>query len=170
VRRAFIVDLAVEDRAAADLSVGGVFVPNATVNFDDECQIVLRAGTEDVTVAARAVQISEAGAGFQIEDMTPALRERIASLLTLAKHVNVDLERKKTLTRTRAHAPTEELRRAANGSIAPSNRRNADRRMAEGSISPIVAFAPTQSDEAFAEKIRAAHLAADAKKSDDTDD
>ncbi len=164
------MDLAVEDRAAADLSVGGVFVPNATVNFDDECQIVLRAGSEDITVVARAVQITESGAGFQIEGLTPALRQRIASLLTLAKHVNVDLDRKKTLTRTRAYAPTEEMRRAANGSIAPLTVRIPERRMAVGSIAPIVAFAPTQSDEAFAEKIRAAKRAADDGASDDTDD
>ena len=163
MRRAYIVDLAVEDRAAADLSVGGVFIPNATVNFDDECHIVLRAGTEDVTVVARAVQITETGAGFQIEGMTRALRTRIAALVELAKHVNLDLERKKTLTHPLAAIET--IRRAAHGSIAPSNR--PERRMAEGSISPIVAFAPTQDATSLADKARAAKLAADRSDTDD---
>ena len=161
MRRAFIVDLSVEAGAAADLSVGGVFIPNASVDFDDECQIVLRAGSEDITVEARAVQITEAGVGFQIE-MTSELRARIAALIELAKHVNLDLERKKTLTRSLAD--TESTVRRAAGSVPPINRR-----MAEGSISPVVAAMPTLRDESLAEKIRAA-LAADAKPSDETDD
>jgi hypothetical protein len=144
VRRAFIVDLAVEERAATDLAVGGVYIPNATVEFDDECHIVLRAGAEDVTVVARAVQITELGAGFQIEGMTRELRERIAALVELAKHVNLDLERKKTLTHSLAAA--EATRRVAAGSISPINRRGVERRMAGGSISPIVAVAPTDPD------------------------
>jgi hypothetical protein len=160
VRRAFIVDLSSEAGAAADLSVGGVFIPNASVDFDDECQIVLRAGAEDVTVIARVVHITEAGAGFQIESMTGELRERIAALVELAKHVDLDLERKQTLTRALA----ETTERRAAGSMPPINRR-----MAEGSISPVVAAIPTQRDESLAEKIRAA-LAADAEPRGETDD
>jgi hypothetical protein len=137
VRRAFILDLTAEERVASDLSVGGVFVPNATVDLDDECRIILRAGDEDVTVDARVVQITETGAGFQIEGMTDKLRERISALVELAKHVNLDLERKKT----------EAIRRAPVGSIPPVSRRGG--RIAEGSISPIVVAAKdgTESDD-----------------------
>jgi len=157
MRHAFILDLTADERAATDLSAGGVFIPNATVDFDDECHIVLRAGTEDITVIARAVQITEAGAGFQIEGLNRELRERINNLITLAKHVNLDLERKKTL---------DAIRRPPAGSIPPHNRRSAAR-MAEGSISPIVAFAPTQEDASLGDKARSAlKLAADP----DTDD
>src|SRR5215204_2469242 len=102
MRHAFVLDLVAHEHAANDLSVGGVFIPNATVGFDDECHIVLRAGFEDVTVVARAVQITDAGTGFQIEGMTRELRQRIAALLALAKHANLDLQRKKTLTRSLA--------------------------------------------------------------------
>jgi hypothetical protein len=154
VRRAFVLDLVADERAANDLSVGGVFIPTATVDFDDECHIVLRAGSHDVKVIARAVHITEAGAGFQIEGMTRELRERIAALITVAKHMNLDLQRKKTLTL----AATDASRRTAAGSIAPSTRRGA--RIAMGSISPIVAFAPTQHDETLADKARAAEAAA----------
>jgi hypothetical protein len=156
MRHAFVLDLVADERAASDLSVGGVFIPNATVNFDDECHIVLRAGTEDLTVVARAVQITEEGAGFQIEGMTRELRVRIAALLIQAKHVSLDLQRKATLTRSLA---ATEGRRTAAGSVAPSSRRGA--RIAAGSISPITAIAPTQRDEALADKARSAQIAAD---------
>jgi hypothetical protein len=162
MRRAFVLDLSVDQRAVNDLPIGGVFIPNATVDFDDECHIVLRAGPQDVTVVARAVQVTEDGAGFQIEGMTRELRDRIAALVALAKHATLDIERKPTLTRSLAAA--EPIHRAAAGSIPPINRRSA--RIAEGSISPIVAFAPTQRDEALADKARAAQIAADT----DTDD
>jgi hypothetical protein len=164
MRRAFIVDLDVDRRAGDDLSAEGVFIPDADVEFDDECHILLRAGNEDVTVIARAVQVTDEGAGFQIVGMTPELRERIASLVTLAKHV--DLDRKKTLNRWLAG--TESSRRAA-GSIPPNNRRGAAR-VAQGSISPIVAFAPTQRGEALADKARSAQIAADTDVDPDTDD
>jgi hypothetical protein len=163
MRRAFILDLVVEGRAADDLSAGGVFVPNAFVEFDDECQIVLRAGGDEVTVDARAVQILDGGAGFQIE-MTPQLRERISALITLAKH-HVDLDRKKTLTRVLADEGT---RRVATGSIPPTPRRSAAR-VAEGSISPILAFAPTQDGEALADKARTAKLSVDKRGRADTE-
>ncbi|HTL36868.1 MAG TPA: hypothetical protein VL326_27220 [Kofleriaceae bacterium] len=151
MRRAFILDLVVEGRAAEDLSAGGVFIPNASVEFDDECQIILRAGGEDMTVEARAVQILDTGAGFQIEGITPELRLRIAALVELAKHASLDLERKKTLTRSLAG---EAGRRPA-GSIPPSTRRSSAR-VAEGSISPILAFAPTQQGAPLADKARSA--------------
>jgi hypothetical protein len=161
MRRAFVIDLDVDKRAGDDLSAEGVFIPDADVEFDDECHILLRAGHEDITVIARAVQVTDEGAGFQIVGMTPELRERIASLVALAKHV--DLDRKKTLNRWLAG--TESSRRAAAGSIPPDTRRGAAR-VAQGSISPIVAFAPTQQDEAFADKARSAQRAA---KTDDSD-
>jgi hypothetical protein len=164
MRRAFILDLVVEGRAADDLSAGGVFVPNAFVEFDDECQIVLRAGGEEVTVDARAVQILDEGAGFQIESMTPELRNRISALVTLAKH-HVDLDRKKTLTRVLADEAT---RRVATGSIPPTPRRSAAR-VAEGSISPILAFAPTQDGEGLAAKARSAKISADKRGRADTE-
>jgi hypothetical protein len=142
-----------------------VFIPNADVDFDDECHILLRAGHEDITVIARAVQVTEEGVGFQIVGMTRELRDRIAALVTLAKHV--DLDRKKTLTRWLAG--TEPSRRAAAGSVPPLTARRGAARVADGSISPIAAFAPTQRDEVLSEKVRAARRAAEAEL-EDTDD
>ncbi|HUS33465.1 MAG TPA: hypothetical protein VMZ53_33415 [Kofleriaceae bacterium] len=162
MRRAFILDLSTHGQAAKDLSVGGVFIENASVDFDDECHIILRAGSEDLTVTARAVQILEGGAGFQIEGMNRELRERIATLVDLAMHS--DLDRKKTLPHSLAKL--EAAKRSAAGSIPPETRRSA--RVAAGSISPILGLAPTQQDDALGDKIRAAKLALDREK--ETDD
>ena len=164
MRRAFILDLDVDDRAVNDLLAGGVFIRDATVDFDDEVHIMLRAGDNDVIVVARAVQVTEEGAGFQIEGMTRELRERIAALVALAKHVDGDQERRKKFAR--ASTATDAIRRAAAGSIPPSVRRAA--RVADGSLSPIAALAPTQRDEALAEKARSAQIAAETDT--DTDD
>jgi hypothetical protein len=157
MRRAFILDLVVEGRAAEDLSAGGVFIPNASVDFDDECQIILRAGGEDLLVEARAVQILDAGAGFQIEGMTPELRDRIAALIELAKHADLDIQRTKTMSRV------------PSASIPPDTRRGGAR-VAQGSISPILAYAPTQQGAPLADKARTAAKAARADTENDTDD
>jgi hypothetical protein len=151
VRRAFVLDLTADETATTHLAVGGVFIPNATVEFDDECHIVLRAGDEDVTVIARAVQITEGGAGFQIERMTDELRARIEALVMLAQRAD-HTGRAPTLPRSLS---ATDAQRSAAGSIPPINQR-AERRMAEGSISPIVASLPTQRDETLAAKVRAA--------------
>lgn len=153
MRRAFIVDLTTADRFAKDLEVGGIYIPGATVDLDDECQVVLRAGTEEIRVSARVVLVDDEGAGFEIEGLTPELRKQIISLVEISKYV-VDLQRTKTLTG--ALAETDAARRRPIGSIPPVTRR-----AAQGSISPITAFAPTQQDESLAETAAAARSAAD---------
>lgn len=125
MRRAFIVDLATADRFEKDLEVGGIYIPGAAVDLDDECHVVLRAGTDEITVTARVVLVDDDGAGFEIEGLTPELRKNIVSLV----------ESNKTVTRTLAEA--EATRRRPEGSIAPGTRRLDLRRAAQGSISPI---------------------------------
>jgi hypothetical protein len=144
MRRAFIVDLTSGNRFAKDLEVGGIYVPGATVDLDDECHVVLRAGTDEITVTARVVLVDEEGAGFEIEGLTRELRQQISALVDNSKHV-VDLERNKTATR--ALAETDPTRRRAAGSIVPATRLGDGRRIAQGSISPTTAVAPTRADE-----------------------
>ena len=136
-----------------DLEVGGVYIAGAAVEFDDQCHLVLRAGTEELSVQARAVLVTDDGVGLQIEELTGEVRARIAALLEIAKYV--DLERKQTL---------DKLRRSPASSIAPTPRA----RVANGSISPITAYAPTQEGERLAGNARAAQNAAgDDDESDD---
>jgi hypothetical protein len=109
------------------------------------------------------VLVDEEGAGFEIEALTHELRKQILALVDISKHL-VGLERRKTITRALAEsAPT---RRRAAGSIAPGTRLGDGRRVAQGSISPITAFAPTQEDDSLAKKAADARIAAD----DDDDD
>jgi hypothetical protein len=157
---AFVVDISGVARAAQDLSAGGVYVPEASVALDQECRILLRAGDAEVMVRARAVLVTEEGAGFQIEEITTELRERIAALVELAK--DGGLGRRKTLTR--ALADGEAMRRSPAGSIPPTTHPARARRIAQGSLSPLVALAPTQRDETLAQKARLA------QQSDDCDD
>jgi hypothetical protein len=154
--RAFIVDLTTGDRFAKDLEVGGIYIPGATVDLNDVCHIVLRAGSDEITVTARVVLVDEDGAGVEIEGLTPELRKQIGSLLEISKYV---VANKQTLTRTLAD--TDPMRRRAAGSIAPGTRLGDGRRAAQGSISPITAFAPTQQDDSLAEQAAAARVAAD---------
>ncbi|HEX5063842.1 MAG TPA: hypothetical protein VFV99_30895 [Kofleriaceae bacterium] len=165
MRRAFLVDLTTADRFAKDLEVGGIYISGATVNLDDECHVVLRAGTDEIRVSARVVLVNEEGAGFEIEALTHELRNQIRALVDISKHL-VSLERRKTLTR--ALAESDPMRRRAAGSIAPGTRLGDGRRVAQGSISPIAAFAPTQEDDSLAKKAAAAQIAAD--DDDDVDD
>ena len=153
MKHAFVVDIAADPRCMRDLEVGGVYIAGATVKFDDVCHLVLRAGNEELTVAARAVLVTEDGVGLQIEALTTETRARIAALVEIAKYV--DLERKQTL---------DKIRRAPASSIAPNPRA----RVANGSISPITAYAPTQEGEHLADKARTAKNAAD--DDDESDD
>ena len=163
MRRLFLVDLTSADRFAKDLEVGGIYIPDATVNLDDECHVVLRAGTQEIRVTARAVLVNDEGAGFEIEALTPELRKQILALVDISKYL-ISIERKQTLTRVLAES--DPGRRRAAGSIAPGTRAGEGRRVAQGSISQITAFAPTQEDEALARKAAAARIAAN----DDDDD
>jgi hypothetical protein len=164
MRSAFLVDLTSGDRFAKDLEVGGIYIPGATGELHDECHVVLRAGTDEISVTARVVLVDEEGAGFEIEGLTRELRKQISGLVEISKHA-VDLERKKTITRTLAE--TDPTRRRALGSIAPATQRGDGRRVAQGSISPITALAPTQEDDSLANQATAPRVAADEVDDDD---
>jgi hypothetical protein len=152
--RAFFVEVT-DERTARDLEAGGVYIPDAVVDLDEECRVVLRAGSRETTVTARAVMISEDGAGFEIH-LTGEVRNQIAALVEISKHT--DLERKTTITGTLA--ATQEGRRVPASSVAPATRVGSGQRVAQGSISPLTAFAPTQQDNKLEENARTARRAA----------
>ena len=131
MRHAFIVDIAASARAVRDLSAGGVFVADAEVALEDVCNVILRAGTTELRVVARVVLVTDEGAGLEIDGLTNETRQRIAELVEIAQHL--DLERRKTLTGLLA---TEAGRRRPLGSLPPENRRVGGHRLATGSIAP----------------------------------
>jgi hypothetical protein len=130
MRHAFIVDIAESSRAVRDLSAGGVFVADAHVELQDVCNVILRAGAAELCVEARVVLVTEEGAGLQIDGFTSDMRERIASLVEIARLL--DLERRKTLTGSLASFAG----RRPHGSIPPATRPAGSHRLASGSIAP----------------------------------
>jgi len=60
------VDLGGDERIAKDLGAGGLFVPGCELAIDEECDLVVRAGGEEHTIAARVVWRDESGAGMQL--------------------------------------------------------------------------------------------------------
>ena len=78
-----VLDLDGKHELARDLAAGGVFVPGAAVSLNEECELVLR-GAEEVHVAAIAVFVNAAGAGFQLLGCDADTKQRIAALANLA--------------------------------------------------------------------------------------
>src|SRR6476646_7683735 len=90
MKHAFVVDITADPRCMRDLEVGGVYIAGAAVAFDDLCHLVLRAGTEELSVQARAVLVTDDGVGLQIEELTGEVRARIAALVEIAKYVDLE--------------------------------------------------------------------------------
>ena len=129
MRHAFVLDIAADLRAVRDLSAGGVFVANAEVQLEDECSLILRAGTVELRVVARVVLVTEEGAGLEIVELTSETRQRIAELVE-----HLDLVPAKTLT---GELASRGVRRKPDASFPPRTRRNSgSHRLASGSIAP----------------------------------
>src|SRR5690242_7696213 len=81
-RPTVILELAGDDALARDLVAGGVFVPGCTVKFNEDCELVVRAGGEEVRVTATVVWVDGTrGAGLQLVGCDAALKQRIAALV-----------------------------------------------------------------------------------------
>ena len=66
---------------ARDLSAGGVFVPNTALALQDECDVVVRAGEQELRLAARVVYVDPAkGSGLELLGFGPAIKEQLAAL------------------------------------------------------------------------------------------
>jgi hypothetical protein len=186
MRRTIGVNLTTDVRLGKALVVtGGVFAPGAGGKLDEECNVVLRAGQEELHVVARIVMVNEDGVGLEITNRTPEVREQIAMFARIAEHL---------ATR---HPSSEEARipTARPGEIIERVRRvrydgeeSNSPRIASGSMPPktapvpappVVALArlkrpsvplshaPTQQADALEDKARAARRAA---KRPDTED
>jgi hypothetical protein len=86
---------------AGDFSAGGVFVPGCSLAINSDCTLVVRGG-EELELAARVVFVDANGAGLQLENFTPALREQLSKLTPaapaepeLSEEENADPEKKK---------------------------------------------------------------------------
>src|SRR3569833_2461017 len=75
-----VLDLSEDVQLARDLAAGGVFVPGCTEPILADIELVVRAGDQEVGVAARVVNDNNNGAGCELVACPPEVRERLAAL------------------------------------------------------------------------------------------
>ncbi len=85
-RPTVILELATDASLARDLAAGGVFVPGCTVGINQDCDLIVRGGGDEVTVAARVVWVDGGkGAGLQLIGCDAEVKQRIASMAVVAE-------------------------------------------------------------------------------------
>ncbi|MEP6860976.1 MAG: hypothetical protein ABJE66_10170 [Deltaproteobacteria bacterium] len=75
-----VLDLAEDAQLARDLAAGGVFVPGCTEPLLSDLELAIRAGDEEVVVAARVVFVTDSGAGCELVACPPEVKARLAAL------------------------------------------------------------------------------------------
>ena len=83
-RPTVVVELGGDARLAGDLMAGGVFVAGCAIALNEDCDLVVRAGAEELVVVGRVVWVDHGGAGLQLLDFDAALKDRIAALAASA--------------------------------------------------------------------------------------
>ncbi len=94
-----VVDLASDVALARDLAAGGVFVPGCDVGLDEECELIVRAGNDELVLAGHIVWVDERGAGIQILGCDPELKQRLQALADAAADGAVSLPRTASVER-----------------------------------------------------------------------
>lgn len=61
-----VLEVGGDPRLARDLAAGGVFVPGCTLQLNEECQLVVRGASGELSVAAKCVWVDGNGAGLQL--------------------------------------------------------------------------------------------------------
>jgi hypothetical protein len=79
--RTVTLDVAGQHKLARDLMAGGVFVPNAAMELNEECELVLLGnGDDEVRVQAIVVFANASGIGLQLHNCDADLKQQIAEL------------------------------------------------------------------------------------------
>jgi hypothetical protein len=79
--RTVTLDLAGQHKLARDLMAGGVFVPNAVMELNEECELVLLGnGDDELRATAVVVFANASGIGLQLHNCDADLKQQIAVL------------------------------------------------------------------------------------------
>jgi hypothetical protein len=82
-RPTVVIELADDPAIARDVAAGGIFVPGCTLKMNDDCTLLVRGPQEEIELPARVVYVDAAkGAGLQLDNFTPALRDHLTTILT----------------------------------------------------------------------------------------
>ncbi|HTR50919.1 MAG TPA: hypothetical protein VMJ10_09450 [Kofleriaceae bacterium] len=181
MRRTITLDLAVDAKSGNELAArGGVFAAGAPLRLDEECNLVLRAGQEELRLVARAVIVNDHGSGLEVVGLTSALRDQISAFARVASFIAVMRD---TPAHRRGEATMPMMPVQPQATLPPPPRgavvervRNVryddEPRFAAGStppltkptpnvpIEPPVAYAPTQDASTLAAAAEAARRAA----------
>jgi hypothetical protein len=80
-RPTVVLDLSGDHKLARDLAAGGVFVPGCALEINQDCELVVRSGTDEVRVAATVVWVDGTrGAGLQLVGCDGDAKQRLAAL------------------------------------------------------------------------------------------
>lgn len=81
--RTVVLELADNPRFVEDVSAGGVFVPDADLELNDTCELVVRGHAGEMALPARVVYIDPVrGTGLELLGFGPTIKERIVALAT----------------------------------------------------------------------------------------
>jgi len=79
-----VLQLDDDNQLARDLVAGGVFVPGCTVAVFEDCELVVRGGDTELTLAARVVFSNANGAGLELVDCSPEAKAQLAAMAKAA--------------------------------------------------------------------------------------
>lgn len=78
-----MIELADDPTAARNISAGGVFVPGCTLPINSDCTLLVRGPMEELELVARVVYVdAKKGAGLELANFTPAMREHVTRIMT----------------------------------------------------------------------------------------
>ncbi len=94
-RPVVVLELAGQAALARDLAAGGVFVPGTTLAMNEECDLVLRGGGQELRIAAQCVWVDGNGCGLQLVGCDGEMKQTIAAMAegTNALHLAVGTDR-----------------------------------------------------------------------------
>jgi hypothetical protein len=79
-RPTVVLAVVADSRLARDLGAGGVFVHGCELAINEECDLAIRVGQDEIRVDARAVYIDgRGGAGLELLGFDPAMKARLTA-------------------------------------------------------------------------------------------
>lgn len=79
-RPTVVLELAGDHKLARDLVAGGVFVPGCALAILEDCELIVRAGSDELKVEARVVFVDPRGAGLELVACSPETRQQLADM------------------------------------------------------------------------------------------
>ncbi len=107
-RPVVVLELSGDPALVRDLAAGGVFVPGCALAINEDCELVIRGGDDELTIAARVVWIErDKGAGLQLIGCDTEVRQRITRMVSSEKEPREQEDLATAQEPTEPEEPTE---------------------------------------------------------------